>query len=170
MGQPERGSCDHLAMVSCFLHPFLIEKHYSCIEMFDGVSHWFFLSYTVNITFGICSCMVGKDSSPCKHQYVLWVTNVGHCINFSLQCLSGLQCFKCVCRKRQKQWNAKPTYKGKSYQFIHDLVIDSIFPKEILRCSLLWGYTLHKYGICLVGKRRHHFKACFKISLTLLGY
>ena len=81
MGQPERGSCD-LAMVSCFLHPFLIKKHYSCIEMFDGVSHWFFFSYTVNITFGICSCMVGKDSSPCKHQYVLWVTNVGHCINF----------------------------------------------------------------------------------------
>ena len=50
--------------------------------MFDGVSHWFFFSYAVNITFGICSCMVGKDSSPCKHQYVLWVTNVGHCINF----------------------------------------------------------------------------------------
>lgn len=35
MGQPERGSCD-LAMVSCFLHPFLIKKYYSCIEMFDG--------------------------------------------------------------------------------------------------------------------------------------
>ena len=67
-----------------FLHPFLIKKHYSCIEMFDGVSHWFFFSYTVNITFGICSCMVGKDSSPCEHQYVLWVTNVGHCINFIL--------------------------------------------------------------------------------------
>lgn len=50
--------------------------------MFDRVSHWFFFSYTVDMTLRICSCTVGKDGSPCKHQYVLWVANVVHCINF----------------------------------------------------------------------------------------
>ena len=34
------------------------------------------------MTLGICSCTVGKDGSPCKHQYVLWVANLADCINF----------------------------------------------------------------------------------------
>ena len=46
------------------------------------MSHWFSVSYTVDMTLGICSCTVGKDGSPCKHQYVLWVANLADCINF----------------------------------------------------------------------------------------
>ena len=34
------------------------------------------------MTVGMCSCEVGKDGSPCKHQYVLWCSNLAHCINF----------------------------------------------------------------------------------------
>ena len=34
------------------------------------------------MTVGMCSCEVGKDGSPCKHQYVLWCSNIAHCINF----------------------------------------------------------------------------------------
>lgn len=34
------------------------------------------------MTLGICTCTVGKDGSPCKHQYVLWVANLADCINF----------------------------------------------------------------------------------------
>ncbi|XP_078686972.1 uncharacterized protein LOC144919399 [Branchiostoma floridae x Branchiostoma belcheri] len=39
-------------------------------------------SYTVDMTVGTCSCSVGKDGSPCKHQYVLWAANKSHCPNF----------------------------------------------------------------------------------------
>ena len=46
------------------------------------MSHWFFVSYTVDMTLGICTCTVGKNGSPCKHQYVLWVANLADCINF----------------------------------------------------------------------------------------
>lgn len=41
-----------------------------------------FFSYTVDMSLGICSCQTGKDGTPCKHQYVLWVANIAHCINF----------------------------------------------------------------------------------------
>lgn len=34
------------------------------------------------MTVGTCSCSVGKDGSPCKHQYVLWAANKSHCPNF----------------------------------------------------------------------------------------
>ena len=34
------------------------------------------------MTLGIRTCTVGKDGSPCKHQYVLWVANLADCINF----------------------------------------------------------------------------------------
>ena len=34
------------------------------------------------MTVGMCSCEVGKDGSPCKHQYVLWCSNIAHCLNF----------------------------------------------------------------------------------------
>ena len=34
------------------------------------------------MTVGMCSREVGKDGSPCKHQYVLWCSNIAHCINF----------------------------------------------------------------------------------------
>ena len=34
------------------------------------------------MTVGMCSCEVGKDGSPCKHQYVLWSANLAHCLNF----------------------------------------------------------------------------------------
>ena len=31
---------------------------------------------------GVCSCVTGRDGSPCKHQYLLWVPNIAHCVNF----------------------------------------------------------------------------------------
>lgn len=34
------------------------------------------------MTVGMCSCEVGKDGSPCRHQFILWSANVAHCINF----------------------------------------------------------------------------------------
>lgn len=34
------------------------------------------------MTVGMCSYDVGKDESPCKHQYVLWCSNIAHRINF----------------------------------------------------------------------------------------
>ena len=34
------------------------------------------------MSLGVCSCQTGKDGTPCKHQYVLWMANVAHCINF----------------------------------------------------------------------------------------
>ena len=34
------------------------------------------------MSIGTCSCEIGKDGSPCKHQYVLWSANRAHCINF----------------------------------------------------------------------------------------
>ena len=33
-------------------------------------------------TAGVCSCAVGKDGSPCKHQHVLWAAKKAHCPNF----------------------------------------------------------------------------------------
>ena len=30
--------------------------------------------YNVDMDLGICDCAVGKDGSPCKHQYLLWKT------------------------------------------------------------------------------------------------
>lgn len=38
--------------------------------------------YTVDMTIGTCSCEIGKDGSPCKHQYVLRSANLANCINF----------------------------------------------------------------------------------------
>ena len=34
------------------------------------------------MSIGTCSCEIGKDGSPWKHQYVLWSANLAHCINF----------------------------------------------------------------------------------------
>lgn len=34
------------------------------------------------MTIGTCSCEVGKDGSPCKHQYMLWAAERANCINF----------------------------------------------------------------------------------------
>ena len=41
-----------------------------------------FLSYTVDMTIGLCSCEVGKDGSPCKHQFMLWAAKKAKCLNF----------------------------------------------------------------------------------------
>ena len=38
--------------------------------------------YTVDMTVGICECFVGRDGSPCAHQYVLWSENVSDSVNF----------------------------------------------------------------------------------------
>ncbi|XP_078702577.1 uncharacterized protein LOC144928219 [Branchiostoma floridae x Branchiostoma belcheri] len=39
-------------------------------------------SHTVDMTVGVCSCAVGQDGSPCRHQYVLWAAGKAHCVNF----------------------------------------------------------------------------------------
>ena len=36
----------------------------------------------VVMSLGVCSCESGKDGSPCKHQYLLWATNLENCLNF----------------------------------------------------------------------------------------
>ncbi|KAK7883018.1 hypothetical protein WMY93_029192 [Mugilogobius chulae] len=38
--------------------------------------------YTVDMVLGCCSCDQGKDGSPCKHQYVLWASNISNNVNF----------------------------------------------------------------------------------------
>ena len=42
---------------------------------------------------------------------------------------SGDVRYKCVYPKLQKQWVAKPIYEEKSYQFVHDLLSDTILMK-----------------------------------------
>ena len=34
------------------------------------------------MTAGLCTCHVGKNGSPCKHQYILWANNIASTINF----------------------------------------------------------------------------------------
>ncbi len=34
------------------------------------------------MSIGVCSCVMGRDDSPCKHQYILWASNTAHCVNF----------------------------------------------------------------------------------------
>lgn len=43
---------------------------------------------------------------------------------------SGDERYKCVYPKLQKQWVAKPIYEEKSYQFVHDLLSDTILLKK----------------------------------------
>ena len=43
---------------------------------------------------------------------------------------SGDRQYKCVYPKLQKQWVAKPIYEEKTYQFVHDLLRDTILLKE----------------------------------------
>ena len=41
-----------------------------------------FNSYMVDMSIGTCSCERGKDGSPCKHQYLIWVAKLANCLNF----------------------------------------------------------------------------------------
>ena len=34
------------------------------------------------MSIGVCSCVMGRDGSPCKHQHILWASNTVNCINF----------------------------------------------------------------------------------------
>ena len=34
------------------------------------------ISYIVDLKVGICECQVGQNGSVCKHQYLLWVSNI----------------------------------------------------------------------------------------------
>jgi hypothetical protein len=36
----------------------------------------------VDMSLGVCTCKTGQDRSPCKHQYLLWVTKLANCLNF----------------------------------------------------------------------------------------
>lgn len=40
------------------------------------------LRYIVDMSIGVCSCPRGKDGAPCKHQYLIWATNLATCMNF----------------------------------------------------------------------------------------
>ena len=40
------------------------------------------ISYTVDMNVGICECHVGQNWSVCKHQYLLWVSNIESTSNF----------------------------------------------------------------------------------------
>ncbi|CAB4043993.1 PREDICTED: uncharacterized protein LOC107344333, partial [Paramuricea clavata] len=39
-------------------------------------------SYMVEMSMGVCTCDWGKDDSPCKHQYLNWVTKQANFLNF----------------------------------------------------------------------------------------
>ena len=43
---------------------------------------------------------------------------------------SGDEHYKCVYPKLQKQWVAKPIYREKSYQFVHNLLSETILLKK----------------------------------------
>ena len=43
---------------------------------------------------------------------------------------SGDENYKCVYPKLQKQWVAKPIYREKSYQFVHNLLSETILLKK----------------------------------------
>ena len=30
----------------------------------------------------MCECFIGRDGSPCAHQFVLWSENIAHSVNF----------------------------------------------------------------------------------------
>ena len=47
-------------------------------------------SYMVDMTMGICSCETGKDDSPSKHQYLIWVAKLANCLNFVPNCCPEL--------------------------------------------------------------------------------
>ena len=40
------------------------------------------LRYIVDMSIGVCSCRRGKVGAPCKHQYLIWATNLANCMNF----------------------------------------------------------------------------------------
>lgn len=44
--------------------------------------------------------------------------------------MAGEQRYKCVLKKLQKQWVAKPVYAAKSYQFVQDLLCDPVSLKQ----------------------------------------
>lgn len=39
-------------------------------------------TYLVNMSIGCCECFVGKDGSPCWHQFCLWSAGLATCPNF----------------------------------------------------------------------------------------
>ena len=40
--------------------------------------------YTVDMTIGVCECVVGFDGSLCTHQYIIWAENLADSLNFVL--------------------------------------------------------------------------------------
>ena len=72
-------------------------------------------------------------------------------------------------QRLQKQWVAKPIYEEKSYQFVHDLLSDIILLKkgENEVPDLERPYLPQKHSTKSPWKqRRHHCKACVKISMN----
>ncbi|XP_048589237.1 uncharacterized protein LOC116618843 [Nematostella vectensis] len=65
-----------------------LDGYLSSVESFGnntfkvGSSSYGSQSHTVDMTIGMCTCGIGKDGSPCKHQYVLWVSKLADCVNF----------------------------------------------------------------------------------------
>ena len=46
------------------------------------------IRYMVDMNSGFCQCKIGYNGSPCKHQYVLWISKLAPC---SRHLMSGLQ-------------------------------------------------------------------------------
>ena len=40
------------------------------------------IRYMVDMNSGFCQCKIGYNGSPCKHQYVLWISKLAPCTNF----------------------------------------------------------------------------------------
>ena len=36
----------------------------------------------LDMSTGICSCEIGRDGSPCKHQFIIWSNQISESQNF----------------------------------------------------------------------------------------
>ena len=92
--------------------------------------------YTVDMTIGICDFPVGKDGSPCKHQYVLWVTKTTNSPNF-------LPIFDTAEKKKFSFIAIGKTCDASMYEGLHDRVTLSQAPIAPLDPDEVIDIVLH---------------------------
>ena len=75
--------------------------------------------YLVDMTSGVCSCHMGSDGSPCKHQYVLWANGLSNNGNF-------LPIFNKAERQRFANIALGETMPIEFYEGLHERVLDRV--------------------------------------------
>ena len=81
------------------------------------------ISYTVDMNVGICECHVGQNGSVCKHQYLLWVSNIESTSNF-LPFLDANE------RRKYAEIAIGGSLSIDFYEGIHDRLIESFESTE----------------------------------------